>query len=140
MEDSFGSKKVIAMVDVFCERFSEDDIKKWVKAGGIPTRLRDSLRKSDLWPYIASPALGGLDVGLVDRAAIVERCMRNTGAMMDILINHSTAIAFNCKSLFFQFIKITAYRLFRNLIQLAQFTYHHPLLYLQFLKNLISSL
>lgn len=85
MEDSFGSKKVIAMVDVFCERFVEDDIKKWVKAGGIPTRLRDSLRKSDLWPYIASPALGGLDVGLVDRAAIIERCMRNTGAMMPVV-------------------------------------------------------
>ncbi len=85
MEDNFGSTKVLEMVDSFCQSFDEEDIKRWVKSGGMPTYLRNSLFKSELWPYIASPALGGTNVGLVDRAALIERFMRNTGAMMPVV-------------------------------------------------------
>ena len=57
-----------------------------------------------------------------------------------IFINDSSAIAFNGVTVIHQLLQISADRFFRNIIQLAQFTYNNSSVGLQFFQDFISSL
>ena len=52
-----------------------------------------------------------------------------------ILFYDSSAIAFGGQSFFFQLVEVTAYSLFRYLIELTEFADYDPFLCLEFLKD-----
>ena len=57
-----------------------------------------------------------------------------------ILIDDSSAVAFCGKAFFFQLVKIPAYCLLRNVIELAQLADYHSFFCLQFFEDQIPSL
>lgn len=80
------SKDAVAKADRFADaHFSEDSIKQWVAARGVPKAVYDDFYASDLGVYCLPENLGGLCCSFVDRAAMVAELMRRAGATLPFL-------------------------------------------------------
>ncbi len=94
MEYTESQKRVIEQVDEFCAtHITEEQVKQWVAFGGVPHSFNDDLANTKLWKYVLPPVLGGVSNGHLERAALIERFMRNAGATLPLL-SDTMAMAF----------------------------------------------
>ncbi|HAM15274.1 MAG TPA: hypothetical protein DCP91_05350 [Eggerthellaceae bacterium] len=83
MEQTDGQKRVINLVDAFCdEHFDEPSIKQWCRSRGLPTRVYDAFYASDLAGYVLPRSVGGNDCPFLDRVTLIMAMVRRAGASL----------------------------------------------------------
>lgn len=78
--------RVKQAVDEYCDKFvTEEKVRQWCTSRGVPNYEYDEFFKSELGMYCRSSVSGGYEAPFTARAALIERLMRRTGAMMPFL-------------------------------------------------------
>lgn len=81
--DNELKEHVYAIVDEFCdEHISEEKIKGWIEARGVPQAEYDAFYESELGSYCLPPQLGGWDGPFLGRALLSARLTRRAGAIL----------------------------------------------------------
>lgn len=88
-----GQKRVIELVDDFCdEYFDEASIKQWCISRGWPSSVYKAFYESALGDYVLPVSVGGNDCPFLDRATLIMAMVRRAGASLPIL-SDMTALA-----------------------------------------------
>ena len=86
MDYTQKQRHIISLVDEFCDQYlSEEQIKQWVHARGIPSHVEQVFHSTELWKYLLIPAAGGFESDMVERALVIEHLTRRAGATLPAL-------------------------------------------------------
>lgn len=93
--------RIYKIVDDFCDKhITEDKIRGWCASQGAPRALYDAFYASELNSFCLPPQAGGCDVPFVERAAVVARLARRSGAVLPFLTDmNSMALLSTMRSL-----------------------------------------
>lgn len=74
------------VIDEYCARnFSEENVRLWCEAGGMPHNVIEDFYASELAGYALPIAAGGLDCPFIDRVSLITRMTRHAGATLPLL-------------------------------------------------------